>query len=140
MVRSARIQHGIPWESQHESKAKGECYVDVSFHLVVADPSSYVLGQELPALVKDGYTSIKVFMTYENQRLRDDEILATLDSARTSAVCARGNTLDNRTDGASIAGLASSRQCCPPPHMKRKEWSTPRLFAAAGLRQLSLTA
>jgi dihydropyrimidinase len=41
-----------------------------------------VLGQELPALVEDGYTSLKVFMTYENLRLRDDEILATLDSAR----------------------------------------------------------
>ena len=65
-------------------KAEGECYVDVSFHIIVTDPTSHVLGQELPALVADGYTSIKVFMTYENLRLRDDEILATLDSARTS--------------------------------------------------------
>jgi dihydropyrimidinase len=43
-----------------------------------------VLGQELPALVEDGYTSLKVFMTYENLRLRDDQILDTLDSARRS--------------------------------------------------------
>ncbi len=68
----------------YHAKADGECYVDVSFHIIVSDPTSYVLGQELPALVEDGYTSIKVFMTYENLRLRDDEILATLDSARTS--------------------------------------------------------
>jgi dihydropyrimidinase len=68
----------------YHAKADGECYIDVSFHLVVTDPTSYVLGQELPALVEDGYTSIKVFMTYDNLRLRDDEILATLDSARSS--------------------------------------------------------
>lgn len=68
----------------YHAKAEGECYVDVSFHIIVTDPTSHVLGQELPALVADGYTSIKVFMTYENLRLRDDEILTTLDSARTS--------------------------------------------------------
>ncbi|MGD9478727.1 dihydropyrimidinase [Shinella sp. G-2] len=68
----------------YHAKAEGECYVDVSFHIIVTDPTSHVLGQELPALVADGYTSIKVFMTYENLRLRDDEILATLASARTS--------------------------------------------------------
>ncbi len=68
----------------YHAKADGECYIDVSFHIIVSDPTSYVLGQELPALVEDGYTSIKVFMTYENLRLHDDEILATLDSARTS--------------------------------------------------------
>lgn len=68
----------------YHAKAAGECYVDVGFHLVVTDPTAYVLGQELPALVADGYTSIKIFMTYDNLRLHDDEILATLDSARES--------------------------------------------------------
>jgi len=68
----------------YHAKAEGECFIDVSFHLVVTDPTSYVLGQELPALVEDGYTSIKVFMTYENLRLKDDQILDTLDSARQS--------------------------------------------------------
>ena len=66
----------------YHAKAEGKCHVDVSFHMVVTDPTPHVLGQELPALVADGYTSIKVFMTYEGLRLRDDEILATLDTAR----------------------------------------------------------
>ncbi|MBN9047593.1 MAG: dihydropyrimidinase [Rhizobiales bacterium] len=66
----------------YHGKAEGRCHVDVSFHLVVTDPTAEVLGQELPALVADGYTSIKVFMTYDGLRLRDDEILATLDTAR----------------------------------------------------------
>lgn len=66
----------------YHQKAEGKCHVDVSFHLVITDPTAEVLGQELPALVEDGYTSLKVFMTYEGLRLRDDEILATLDTAR----------------------------------------------------------
>ena len=64
--------------------AEGNCYTDVSFHIIISDPTPSVLGQELPALVEDGYTSIKIFMTYEALRLRDDEILATLDSAKDS--------------------------------------------------------
>lgn len=66
----------------YHAKADGNCHVDVSFHMVITDPTAEVLGQELPALVEDGYTSLKVFMTYEGLRLRDDEILATLDTAR----------------------------------------------------------
>jgi dihydropyrimidinase len=66
----------------YHAKAEGRCHVDVAFHLVITDPTPDVLGQELPALVEDGYTSLKVFMTYDGLRLRDDQILATLDSAR----------------------------------------------------------
>ncbi|MGV1836119.1 dihydropyrimidinase [Rhizobium rhizogenes] len=62
--------------------AEGECYTDISFHLIVSDPTEAVLGQEIPALVADGYTSLKVFMTYEGLRLSDGEILRTLDVAR----------------------------------------------------------
>lgn len=63
-------------------KAEGSCFTDVSFHLIVSDPTNQVLGQELPAMVADGYTSFKVFMTYEGLRLDDAEILATMDVAR----------------------------------------------------------
>lgn len=62
--------------------ADGKCHVDVSFHLIIADPAEHVLGQELPALVEDGYTSFKIFMTYEGLALNDREILETLDVAR----------------------------------------------------------
>lgn len=68
----------------YHALAEGRCLTDVSFHLIVTDPTPNVLGQEIPALVEDGYTSLKVFMTYEGLRLRDDQILATLDAARTS--------------------------------------------------------
>jgi dihydropyrimidinase len=66
----------------YHAKADGKCYVDTSFHLVISDPTESVLGQELPALVADGYTSFKIFMTYEGLKLADREILETLAVAR----------------------------------------------------------
>ncbi len=62
--------------------AEGKCHVDVSFHLIIADPSEQVLGQELPALVKDGYTSFKVFMTYDGLALTDMQIMETMAVAK----------------------------------------------------------
>ena len=67
---------------RYHAKADGECYVDVSFHLIIADPSEQVLGQELPALVADGYTSFKVFMTYEGMALDDAQMLNVMAVAR----------------------------------------------------------
>lgn len=66
----------------YHAKADGECYVDHSFHMIVSDPTETVLGQELPALARDGYTSFKVFMTYEDLKLNDREILEVLAVAR----------------------------------------------------------
>lgn len=68
--------------ADYHAKADGRCFTDVSFHLIISDPTEAVLGQELPAAVADGYTSFKVFMTYEMLRLNDAEILATMDCAR----------------------------------------------------------
>src|SRR3954471_24316595 len=49
----------------YHKEADGKCYADYGFHLIIANPSPSTLGQELPALVGDGYTSFKVFMTYD---------------------------------------------------------------------------
>jgi dihydropyrimidinase len=67
---------------QYHAKADGQCYIDVSFHLIIADVTDNVLGQELPALVNDGYTSFKVFMTYEGMALSDMEMLKVMSVAR----------------------------------------------------------
>ncbi|CAN7539382.1 dihydropyrimidinase [Neorhizobium sp. LjRoot104] len=64
--------------------AEGNCYTDVSFHLIVSDATDALLGQDLPALAADGYSSFKVFMTYEDLRLSDADILKTLDVARST--------------------------------------------------------
>lgn len=66
----------------YHDKAAGKCHCDVSFHMIVSDPTPQVLGQELPALVKDGYSSFKVFMTYDDLVLSDAELLEVFDVAR----------------------------------------------------------
>jgi len=66
----------------YRALAEGQCFVDVSFHLIISDPTPSVLGQELPALVDDGYTSFKVFMTYEGLALADKELLEVFSCAR----------------------------------------------------------
>jgi dihydropyrimidinase len=66
----------------YHALAEGRCHVDVSFHLIISDPSPQVLGQELPALVGDGYTSFKVFMTYQDLALNDMQLLEVFSTAR----------------------------------------------------------
>lgn len=75
------LREALTW---YHGLAEGNCLTDISFHLIITDPTPSVLGQEIPALVEDGYTSLKVFMTYEGMRLHDNEILSTLDAARSS--------------------------------------------------------
>lgn len=62
----------------YRREAEGKCYTDVGIHLILADPTPNVLGQELPALIADGYTSLKIFMTYDDLRLDDRQILEVL--------------------------------------------------------------
>lgn len=66
----------------YQIKAQGNCYTDVALHLIVTDPTAQVLGQELPALIAEGYKSIKIFMTYEDLKLADSDILEVLSVAR----------------------------------------------------------
>ena len=67
---------------EYRKLADGECYIDTAFHLIISDPTAVVLGQELPALVKDGYTSFKVFMTYDDLVLSDKQLLEVFEVAR----------------------------------------------------------
>src|SRR4051794_36730029 len=66
----------------YRALAEGRCHVDVAMHMIVSDASPSVLGQELPSLVKDGYTSFKVFMTYDDLVLIDRELLEVFEVAR----------------------------------------------------------
>ncbi len=79
------LRDAVQW---YHGLADGNCYTDVSFHLIITDPTPQALGQDLPALVADGYTSIKLFMTYEGMKLSDREILETLEAAKTCGALA----------------------------------------------------
>jgi dihydropyrimidinase len=66
----------------YHRRADGQSVIDYSFHLIVSDPTPAILGQELPALIRRGHTSIKVYMTYDAMRLSDRQILDVLATAR----------------------------------------------------------
>ena len=73
------LRHAI---TGYHAKADKQCYIDYGFHLVIADPTPQVLGQELPGAIADGYSSFKVFMTYEGLALTDEQILKVMGVAR----------------------------------------------------------
>ncbi len=68
--------------TDYHARAEGKALIDYAFHLIVSDPTATVLGQELPALIGEGYTSFKIYMTYDDLKLNDRQILETLDVAR----------------------------------------------------------
>src|SRR5258707_12971135 len=84
----------IPFAAQHRGQslrqvveeyhaaAEPKAVIDYGFHLIISDPTEQVLGQELPALIKDGYTSFKIYMPYDLLKLSDREILEVFSIAR----------------------------------------------------------
>ena len=68
-------------QDYHE-RAEGKSVIDYAFHLIVTDPTEQVIGQELPALIRDGYTSFKIYTTYDDLKLNDRQILEVLALAK----------------------------------------------------------
>ncbi|MBX3623848.1 MAG: dihydropyrimidinase [Rhizobacter sp.] len=66
----------------YHRRADGKASVDYAFHLIVSDPTPTVLHEELPSLIDRGYTSFKLYMTYEDMKLDDRQILELLEVAR----------------------------------------------------------
>ena len=56
--------------------------IDHAFHMIVSDPTETVLNDELPALIREGFSSIKLFMTYDALCVTDGQILDVLALAR----------------------------------------------------------
>ena len=68
--------------SDYHGRAKAKAVVDYAFHLILSDPTEPVIKDELPELIRNGYTSFKVYMTYERLRLDDYQILQVLELAK----------------------------------------------------------
>ncbi|MBT5264809.1 MAG: dihydropyrimidinase [Rhodospirillaceae bacterium] len=66
----------------YRARPEGKAVIDYALHLIITDPSANVLNQEIPALIEDGYTSIKVYMTYRAMMLSDYQILEVMSVAR----------------------------------------------------------
>jgi dihydropyrimidinase len=94
--------------ADYHRRAEGQALIDYAFHLIVSDPTPEVLNEELPALIAQGYTSFKVYMTYDDLKLGDGQILDVLEVAR--------------SHGAMAMVHAENSECI--------EWLTRRLQAA----------
>jgi dihydropyrimidinase len=66
----------------YHHRAEGRAHVDYAFHLIVSDPTPDVLQHELPDLIRRGYTSFKIYMTYDDLKLDDGQMLDVLAVAR----------------------------------------------------------
>ncbi len=67
---------------EYHRRSDGKAYIDYAFHLIITDPTTTVLGQDLPALIADGYTSFKLYMTYDPVKLNDRQLLDILSLAK----------------------------------------------------------
>lgn len=66
----------------YHRRAGGRACIDYAFHMIVTDPTEAVLRDELPALIAEGCTSFKIYMTYDDLKLNDRQILEVLALAR----------------------------------------------------------
>lgn len=84
----------IPFAAQHQGKSLAKvvedyhalaargAVIDYALHMIIADLTEKVLAEELPALIKSGHASIKVFMAYEKTKIDDEQLLDVLFAAR----------------------------------------------------------
>ena len=68
--------------ADYHHRAGTKAAIDYAFHLIVSDPTEAVLAQELPDLINQGYTSFKIYMTYDDLKLDDRQVLDVLSVAR----------------------------------------------------------
>ncbi|KAK7463625.1 hypothetical protein VKT23_005564 [Stygiomarasmius scandens] len=68
--------------TEYHKKSDDYAVCDYSYHLIVTDPNDVQMHTELPRLVKEGISSMKIYMTYADLKLNDGEILNVLLAAR----------------------------------------------------------
>src|ERR1700738_2205834 len=84
----------IPFAAQHvgmalprvvadyHTLAKKGAVIDYAFHMIIADPTPETLQNDIPDLVRQGHSSIKIFMTYDRLKIDDEPLLDILLAAR----------------------------------------------------------
>lgn len=62
--------------------ARKGAVIDYTFHMIIADATAAALQEDVPALVREGHGSIKLFMTYDRLKIEDEKLLDILLAAR----------------------------------------------------------
>ena len=68
----------------HERAKKAA--IDYTFHLIINDPNEDVMAT-LPGLIADGHRSIKIFMTYDSNRVEDAGVLVLVPDGLPGPAC-----------------------------------------------------
>ena len=99
--------------AEYHRQANGKALVDYAYRMIVSDPTPAVVGEQMPALIRNkGVTSFKLYMTYEDPKLNDAQIIQVLATAK--------------REGAMTMVHAENFDCI--------EWLTARLLEA-GIRE-----
>ena len=84
----------IPFAAQHRGmsipavvadyaqRAAAKAVIDYGFHLILANPDDQAMRHDLPQAIRDGITSLKVYMTYDRMKLDDYQMLDVLALAQ----------------------------------------------------------
>jgi dihydropyrimidinase len=80
----------IPFAAQHRGnsipavvadyvrRAREKAVIDYGFHLILSDPDEQALKHDLPQAIREGITSLKVYMTYNQLKLDDYQLLEVM--------------------------------------------------------------
>ena len=79
--RQQRIRDVVASYKETASKAA----IDYALHVIVSDPSQMHAMEDLRQCFAEGLTSVKVYMTYDALKLKDDELLDVLELCGTTA-------------------------------------------------------
>ncbi|MEG2631543.1 MAG: dihydropyrimidinase, partial [Comamonas sp.] len=58
--------------------AREKAVIDYGFHLILTNPDETALREHLPQVIRDGITSLKVYMTYDKLKLDDYQLLEVM--------------------------------------------------------------
>ncbi|KAG9235000.1 hypothetical protein BJ875DRAFT_284197 [Amylocarpus encephaloides] len=107
----------LPCIQNYHTRAKDLSYCDYSFHLILTNPTPKIMSEEMPLLIKQGITSVKLYMTYEPMKLGDSQLLDVLMAAR-----ALGFTTMVHAENSDIISLITNR-------LEAKNHTTPYFHA-----------
>jgi len=129
--------------TDYHRRADGKAVIDYAFHLIVSDPTDQLLGQDLPALIHDGYTSFKIYMTYDDMKLNDRQVLELLSVARRDGAMAmihaeNADFIGWLTDRLLAAGHTAPRYHADSRPMLVEREATHRAIAMAELADVPI--
>ncbi|ODP34691.1 dihydropyrimidinase [Pandoraea sp. ISTKB] len=124
--------------NEYHRRAEGRASIDYGFHLIVTDPAPDVVNRELPQLIAEGYTSFKIYMTYDDLRLNDRQMLEVMAAARkhgamTLVHAENADCIEWLTESLLNAGLTAPRYHATSRPMLVEREATHRAISFAEL-------